>query len=77
MHDYDVKVYRCLVHDYDVKVYRCLVHDYDVKVYRCLVHDYDVGGWPPFLSRPYPVFPNGTKIAGQKRTKKDKKGQKY
>ena len=30
------------------------------------------GGWPPFLSRPYPVFPNGTKIA----TKKDKKGQK-
>ena len=29
------------------------------------------GGWPPFLSRPYPVFPNGTNIM------QDKKGQKY
>ena len=27
----------------------------------------------PFLSRSYPIFPNGTKITGQKRTKKDKK----
>ena len=35
------------------------------------VNEASEGGWPPFLSRPYPVFPNGTKIM------RDKKGQKY
>ena len=39
------------------------------------------GGWPLFLSHFYPVFSSGTKIMwdkkGQKRTNKDKKGQKF